>query len=319
MSFFTSWPMERYPVDLPLRVVDRFDFATAQVLMWAAQLAYESGEHDKVRVVLDRWRWTLNALLFAPLTSRLPLLSVEGFVATRDNACVLALPGTEPTSLPEWIRNLRVHPDERGIHEGFAAAADAVLPDVIAMLAPGGAAADRPLYISGHSLGGAVAVVLAERLVAKGVLTAERIAGVYTFGMPRAGNAAFAETYRQRGLDDRTFRFVYGVDLVPQVPPPDGLFNYRHVGSVMSCERGAFFEGAPLRDDRSLPGIVLKAVDTLFGTLAGIPFATSVDFPGNPFAGAVINHLPPPLRDHVPDRYLRALRALENFPKRGQT
>src|SRR5262245_23416122 len=116
MSFFMSWPIDRYPTNLKLAAANEFDFAAAQSLMWAAQLAYECSLRDKVGLVLRRWEWRLEGLLFAPLVSRLPILSVEGFVATRGDVSVLALPGTEPTSLPEWIRNLRVHTDAHGIH-----------------------------------------------------------------------------------------------------------------------------------------------------------------------------------------------------------
>ncbi len=55
------------------------------------------------------------------------------------------------------------------------------------------------LCLTGHSLGGAVAVLLAARLMAMGV-PAEQLA-VVTFGSPAVGNAAFAETYRAMPLE----------------------------------------------------------------------------------------------------------------------
>ena len=55
---------------------------------------------------------------------------------------------------------------------------------------------DRRLYLTGHSLGGAVASLVAERLVEKGVPKAQ--VPVITFGAPAVGNKAFADVYGKR-------------------------------------------------------------------------------------------------------------------------
>ena len=52
---------------------------------------------------------------------------------------------------------------------------------------------DSRVILTGHSLGGAVATLLAERLVSMGV--EKRRVPVTTFGAPAIGNAAFAEAY----------------------------------------------------------------------------------------------------------------------------
>jgi hypothetical protein len=48
-----------------------------------------------------------------------------------------------------------------------------------------------PIYVTGHSLGGALAILAARNLVRAGI----SVAGVYTFGCPRVGNARFARSY----------------------------------------------------------------------------------------------------------------------------
>ncbi|MFP5289147.1 MAG: alpha/beta fold hydrolase [Thermoanaerobaculia bacterium] len=66
---------------------------------------------------------------------------------------------------------------------------------------------DRPLWLTGHSLGGAVAVLTASRLE-------KRVQGVYVYGAPRVGDADFGGE-----IDERIVCFVQGRDPVANVPP----------------------------------------------------------------------------------------------------
>ena len=80
------------------------------------------------------------------------------------------------------------------------------------------------LVVTGHSLGGALATVCAIDLQYN--FSPGRTVEVYSFGAPRVGNGSFRETFNRR-LPDSSFRFVYGMDLVPAVPR---LWQgYRHV------------------------------------------------------------------------------------------
>ena len=67
---------------------------------------------------------------------------------------------------------------------------------------------DLPLYITGHSLGGALAVV------ATYVLEDDRIAACYTFGGPRVGNLQFGQR-----IKPPVYRVVNASDIVARVPP----------------------------------------------------------------------------------------------------
>ena len=68
--------------------------------------------------------------------------------------------------------------------------------------------APLPLFITGHSLGGALAL-LATRLIAPDVTGA-----CYTFGAPRIGNYEFF-----RFIKTPVYRVVNSADVVPRVPP----------------------------------------------------------------------------------------------------
>lgn len=83
------------------------------------------------------------------------------------------------------------------------------------------------LYITGHSLGAALATLMAARLAQDKVYG---VHAVHTFGSPRVGDAEFARAY-EAALGHCTFRVVNGEDLVTRVPP--GALHYEHVGQVV--------------------------------------------------------------------------------------
>jgi len=88
-----------------------------------------------------------------------------------------------------------------------------------------------PLYITGHSLGGALATMAAAALSENGV----EVTGVYTFGQPRVGDRTFVNQLHNR-IKGKVFRFVNNNDIVPHVPPPFSILNptrlYGHAGMV---------------------------------------------------------------------------------------
>jgi hypothetical protein len=81
-----------------------------------------------------------------------------------------------------------------GIHAGFYGRYNLFVPllrPILAEAIPSTAKSSQPIVIVGHSLGGAVATIAAFELSLAGYL----VAGVYTFGSPRVGNAAFSVAY----------------------------------------------------------------------------------------------------------------------------
>jgi putative lipase involved disintegration of autophagic bodies len=83
---------------------------------------------------------------------------------------------------------------------------------------------DRPIWITGHSLGGALALLAAWRCKRKFVPVHQ----IYTFGAPMVGNVETAEAI-DRELPDRIFRYVNDHDPVPKLPSLSLLANkYGH-------------------------------------------------------------------------------------------
>ncbi|KAK7338188.1 hypothetical protein VNO77_18790 [Canavalia gladiata] len=92
---------------------------------------------------------------------------------------------------------------------------------------------DAKFMVTGHSLGGALAILFLTVLVIhEEEEIMERLLGVYTFGQPRIGDrklGRFMEGHLQHPLP-KYFRVVYCNDLVPRLPYDDKTFLYKHFG-----------------------------------------------------------------------------------------
>lgn len=128
---------------------------------------------------------------------------------------ILVFRGTQ--DLQNWLTNLDTAPIKfphgGRIHRGFSQALDSILGELIAELRQH----QGPLFITGHSLGGALAVAAA----AQPEITAT---AVYTFGSPRVGNPEFNSCLEKTP----TYRVVLMSDLVTQVPP--WQLGFKHSG-----------------------------------------------------------------------------------------
>lgn len=118
------------------------------------------------------------------------------------------------------------------VHKGFHAAYGSVrelLTDKLAEVD----GAEIGVWITGHSLGGALATLLAADLMRQ--MEAGRalaLRGVYTFGSPRVGDNAFAARFERAAADAgvRVVRVRNGDDLVTAIPR---VLEYKHVGRLL--------------------------------------------------------------------------------------
>jgi pimeloyl-ACP methyl ester carboxylesterase len=125
------------------------------------------------------------------------------------------------------------------VHAGFDAAARATYTDVLPHLRRG-----YTTYVTGHSLGGAVAAVLAIYLIEDGV----KVERVVTFGQPRFTTV---EGVKRLGFLPLT-RVVDENDIVPMVPPStyvDANFGpYDQVGPDVILLEGPDYVYLPAHD-----------------------------------------------------------------------
>jgi len=144
----------------------------------------------------------------------------QAMVVATDGLCVLAFRGT--TDLGDWMTNLDVF-KTRGrfgeVHSGFQDALNLVWDDILVVLEEYG---DGDLYITGHSLGGALATLALTEL-GRGTL--------YTFGSPRVGDEEFSNIFNHLY---KTYRFVNNNDVVPRIP----RMGYEHIGSLRHFTTG---------------------------------------------------------------------------------
>jgi hypothetical protein len=148
-----------------------------------------------------------------------------GFVVGDEQNVVVALRGSDDAL--DWITNLKtaqIRGFGGGVHRGFVEALTLIWPQVLAQV-NGLLDKGQTLWITGHSLGGAIATLLAAKFSALGIepyITC-------TYGAPRVFSPKAASAYLPR-----LYRFVNKTDLVPTVPPPLTLpwYRYAHAGSL---------------------------------------------------------------------------------------
>lgn len=156
-----------------------------------------------------------------------PETDTQCFIARKVGAdgamnTVLAFRGS--ASVRDWISDMEIRRRSWcgvSVHRGFADCLDSVWSRIEGALSghPG-----QNLWITGHSLGGALAVLAARAALTVGFPPT----AVYTFGQPRVGSGEFVAAY-DLFLRSRTFRLVNAQDIVPRLP--GFLAGYRHCGT----------------------------------------------------------------------------------------
>jgi subtilisin family serine protease/pimeloyl-ACP methyl ester carboxylesterase len=194
-------------------ISDGFSWKRALTLVTASKLAYENGD-VVVNAVTKSWGFSECRTIDVNET--------QAFVASSSDVVILSFRGTE--SLGDWLGNLRLLSSSRRygkVHSGFLAGYLLARAEIAAALQQAGAA-DKPLFITGHSLGGALAAIFAAE-----DWETFNVSGIYTFGQPRTGKAGF-RSFIDSKYPYRYFRFVNDDDVVPRVPP-----GYEHVGELI--------------------------------------------------------------------------------------
>jgi triacylglycerol lipase len=296
MSDLIQIDPDKYPPTAFSSFTAEKDFTpgNAIAMAWMSQLAYEATDlHDpqgRVAGIAAKWGW--QAKVFArAVNNKLPPTSARGVIAVSPSAIVVAFTGTEPATPKDYITDIEAPLSVHDIHQGFETALEGAWePEIEPAIAPAGG---KALFLAGHSMGGALAVIAAARAVKEQI----NVTAVYTIGGARSGGAVFAGAYP---LGNNTFRLVYGDDMVTALPPMEPL-GYRHVGRVLYCPRGRTFAEVSLspmgEDDRQFHPALLK------------PFGDPTrPYPlRSPPIELLYRGLPLGIADHVPDSYLNAL------------
>lgn len=128
------------------------------------------------------------------------------------------------------------------VHSGFLSAYDSVRTRILSLIKLSiGAIHDSAesfqkwdVYVTGHSLGGALATLLALELSSSQLAKHGKISvTMYNFGSPRVGNKRFADVYNEKVKD--SWRIVNHRDIIPTVPR---LMGYCHVAQPIYLAAG---------------------------------------------------------------------------------
>jgi hypothetical protein len=263
------------------RPVGRFSIDVAQLLLLMSTAMYmrESNSYNEetalaeIRAIAKEWGLRFESVAQLSTTGnpfRGPFCGI--FVQEGPNPfLVVAFKGTTPFDYGEWSSDFQlaktVAPFLDGrVHKGFY---DKLFPDIdsVNCVHPYGAIIRRlkeeiaalgtisgtqvPIWITGHSLGAALATVFASRLLKcsgdLGDLNKFRLMDCYNFGCPPIGDASFAisvESNQNMPIDrySEIWRVIGDADVVTRVPfvneninvltrvGIDQIHNYAHVG-----------------------------------------------------------------------------------------
>ncbi|AHV97924.1 lipase family protein [Paenibacillus sp. 7124] len=162
-----------------------------------------------------------------------------GFIIESPQEIIIAFRGTSSTS--DWISDIiasqkrfKYIKQDCLTHRGFTDIYSSARDELIAALTR--LSTDKTLYITGHSLGAALATLCATDIA---VNTAYRSPNLYTYGSPRVGDPAFSKAFTEYVRNSCRIANLY--DLVTYTPPTiyklpkrEKKYYYSHVQTFSS-------------------------------------------------------------------------------------
>ena len=198
-----------------------FSLDVAHIMVKASAAAY-SIDPDRMREQAKSWGFE-RCIPFASDKS-------QGFMAIYDRVIVLCFCSAK--SLGDWLLDADLQTVNRTyggydvtLHHSVVQAYESVATFISEKLCE--ISAGRCLWVTGHSIGGAIALLA-------GIELAEIVPprGIYTFGQPKIGCSQL-DAYLKEKYDDRYFRIVNDVDIVARIP---NIFS--HAGNMLKFDSG---------------------------------------------------------------------------------
>ncbi|MGQ4387113.1 lipase family protein [Streptomyces sp. SAS_270] len=259
----------------------------------------QRGDPGTMAMIMSRLGLEENhCQVFEQRVDAMYIASAAYLVQDRDRrVAILCYRGTQPEDIISILTDADVRPEmlsvemnnrRYDVHAGFYRNIRATRHLVVEALrralrgesvVPGveGARGDglEALYITGHSLGGAMAALMGVVLTHEPRYRpiAEKLRAVYTFGQPMVGGPEFAQACEEAVvphgghlLRDRMLRYIFDRDVVPALPPrpvgpyaPFGReFHYRRPRGPMDAS--LTFAADLAIEAVSLPGDLLRTL-----------------------------------------------------------
>lgn len=223
----------------------RWDATAAHVLATCAGYAYSDA--DAVAMMMARLGLDGNRTAMVSLrVDAMFICSTAFLVQSRcGRVAVLCYRGTEPANFVNWLTDADVNPEAvpwrfaaepavHAVHAGFYRNVRATRFAIGEKLGrairgepildgeePGaGVAPLEALYVTGHSLGAAMAALFGVMMETNPdyAEVRRRVRAIYTYGQPMIGDPGFAAAC-EKALGRKVFRFVHGHDVVAALPP----------------------------------------------------------------------------------------------------
>lgn len=206
-----------------------------------------------------------EAAILDHLTSEDPgFVSVTGFdknsaqsaVIEHENYLCMAFRGTNEAA--DWLDNVNALTTDKlfgSFHQGFYTSLNDVWQPMFDRYQALYREQGKPLFITGHSLGGAMATIAAATLLHADI----PFNSTYTFGQPRAVTPETCETFNT-ACKSKFFRFQNNNDIVTRVP--SRMMGYSHVGKCLYID-----ENKTIHDD---PGFWFRFLDQVDGAVSAV-------------------------------------------------
>lgn len=199
-----------------------FDPARALLLARAARAAYYDTK-EEIAAELAKSNVQGQAEPFA-------IGDTEGFLFSDEDQLLVSFRGS--VSINDWINNASVElvpwAAEGRVHAGFLGAMEAVWAELLPQINE--RSKGRTVWFTGHSLGGAVALLATMRWRVEAQRKAD---GLYTFGMPKVGDNEFAAAVTKHH-GEHAFAFLNDGDFVPWLPVLPAEFEVACTGLMFN-------------------------------------------------------------------------------------
>ena len=200
----------------------------SEILAHASSYTYKQ-INNNILSLLEKETGIYNAQPFC-CNINIPYLMISGLLGYYEDYLVLALKGSN--SIWDWLTDINLlHNNEPlswkkqsnysyggvngKVHSGFNKAVNQNFVELKSLLKNRCTNQNQKILLTGHSLGGAMAILLAIGLSGSHEFPSQKI--VYTYGAPRVGDTNFRISF-DRLKEITHYRFEYMNDIVPQLP-----------------------------------------------------------------------------------------------------
>jgi len=206
-----------------------FNLNNALLLAKASKAAYETEDTIKRRM---KTIWDFQNFKYIDEND------TQCFVIGNDKGIILAFKGT--TSIEDWLTNVKIRKVTGSlggtkVHSGFKSALDCVWARVESTVSEFQNGKSHSLWITGHSLGGALATLATARFLDSG----RAVKALYTLGQPRVGDEAFSDVFNVSFSS--VYRLVNNEDIVTRIP----FLGYKHVGQEIYFDNKGILQKDP--------------------------------------------------------------------------